>query len=145
LQSLLFWVFVFLPPLISGPLPAVLVFASAGAAPRPHWRRKLSLAILLAVILNLAAFAAILFNLAGLLPAGLFAGGLIPLTALATLIVSLLRFRRTAADPQADPLQRKWLRRCLVAVPLLQMLMLAVLVLLAPALCGAGIRPCSNQ
>lgn len=122
----------------------MLVFASAGAPPRPHWRRKLSLAILLAVILNLAAFAAILFNLDGLLPAGFFAGGLIPLTALATVIVSLLRFRRTAADPQADPLQRKWLRLGLVAIPVLQMLMLIILVLIGPALCTTGLRSCPH-
>ena len=75
---------------------------------------------------------------------GFFACMLTPIAAFATLIVSLGRFRRTALGPGADPIQQKWLRLSLVAIPLLQMLMLTILVLIAPALCGTALRTCTS-
>ena len=144
MQTLVFLALVFLPPLISGPLPAMLVFMSEGIASGLNWRRKLLLAVLLALLLNLVAFAVIISNLDGLLPPGFFACVVTPIAALATLIVSLRLFRRTDPGLQANSNQRKWLRRCLVAIPLLQMLMLATLVLIAPAFCGTGIRTCTK-
>ena len=142
MQTLLFLVIVFLPPLISGPLPAMLVFRMAAGL---NWRRTLPLAILLAIILNFIAFAAIVSNLDGLLPPGFFACMLTPVAAVATLIVSLGRLRRIDSGPEADPMQRRWLRLSLVAIPVLQMLMLTILVLVAPALCGTALRTCTSQ
>jgi hypothetical protein len=139
MQSLLFWVFVFLPPMISGPLPAVLVFRAASGL---NWRRGLLLALLSAVILNLLAFIIINTNLYGLFDSGSLACGLTPLAALATMIFSLRRFRRSAAVQDADSQRQKSLRLSLAAIPLLQILMLTILVLIGPALCTTGLRSC---
>jgi hypothetical protein len=67
-----------------------------------------------------------------------------PIVALATLIVSLRRLRRTAPGLRADPMQRRWLRLSLVAIPVLQVLVVTILVLVAPALCGTFLRTCPN-
>lgn len=142
MQTLVFLALAFLPPLISGPLSAMLVFRMASGL---NWRRQLALAILLAMILNLIAFAVIISNLDGLLPSGFFACALTPIAAVATLIVSLRLFREADPDPNANPMQRKWFRLSLVAIPVLQVLMVTTLVLVAPALCDTGIRTCSNQ
>jgi hypothetical protein len=144
MQILLFLAIACLPPLISGPLPALLAFAPEGVAPRLTWRWRLSLVILSAILLNLIAFYVIVSNLDGLLPAGFFACMLTPVAAVATLIVSLGRLRRTGAGQGADPTQRKWLRVSLIAIPLLQVLMVGILVLAAPALCGTALRTCTN-
>jgi hypothetical protein len=142
MQTLLFLAIAFLPPLISGPAPAMLAFAPEGVTPGLTWR--LSLAILCGILFNLIAFYVIVSNLDGLLPPGFFACMLTPIAAVATLIVSLGRFRRIDAGQGADPMQRKWLRVSLVAIPLLQMLMLTILVLIAPALCGTALRTCTS-
>ena len=142
MQTLLFLAVAFLPPLISGPLPAMLVFRMAAGL---NWRRTLPLAVLLAIILNFIAFAAIVSNLDGLLPPGFFACMLTPVAAVATLIVSLGRFRRADAGRGADPMQRRWLCVGLVAIPVLQVLMVTILVLIAPALCGTVLRTCTGQ
>jgi hypothetical protein len=141
MQTLVFLAIAFLPPLICGPVPAALVFRMA---PGLNWRRNLSLAVLLAIILNLIAFAVIVSNLDGLLPPGFFACVLTPIAAVATLIVSLGRLRRIDAEPGADPMQRRWLRLSLVAIPVLQVLMVTILVLVAPALCGTTLRNCTS-
>jgi hypothetical protein len=141
MQTLLFLLIVFLPPLISGPVPAALVFR---VAPGLNWRHALPLTVLLAVVLNIIAFVVIVANLNGLLPPGFFACVLTPVAAIATLIVSLGRLRRTDAGPGADPMQRKWLRVSLITIPLLQVLMVSILVLIAPALCGTALRTCTN-
>jgi hypothetical protein len=142
MQTLIFFATALLPPLISGPLPAMLVFTLGGVSTGLNWRRKLALAIFLAIVLNLVACAVIIFNLNGLLPPGLLACVLTPIAALATLIVSLLLFHRSDPGSQANPIQRKWLHRSLVAIPLLQVLMLGILVLIAPALCGTSMHIC---
>lgn len=141
MQTLTFLALAFLPPLISGPLPAMLVFRIAAG---PNWRRQLPLAILLAIILNLIASAVIISNLDGLLPPGFVACSLTPIVAVITLIVSLRLSRRTHPDLDANPSQRRWLRLSLVAIPALQILFVTTLVLIAPALCDTGIRTCAN-
>jgi len=140
-DTLIFLAIAILPPLVAGPLPAMLVFRSGSG---PNWRRQLPLAILSALVLNLIACAVIISNLDGLLPPGFFACSLTPIVAVATLSVSLQRFRRAGSDPEANPIQRKWLRLSLVAIPAFQMFTLAILVLVAPALCEAGLRTCTN-
>ena len=142
MQTLVFLAIAFLPPLISGPVPAALVFR---VAPGLNWRRALPLMVLLAVVLDLIAFVVIASNLDGMLPPGFFACVLTPIVAVATLIVSLGRLRRIGAGPGADPMRRSWLRVSLVAIPILQMLMLTILVLVAPALCGTALRTCTSQ
>ena len=140
MQALVFLALSFLPPLISGPLPAMLAFRMMSGT---NWRRQVPLAILLAIILNLIAFAFIISNLDGLLPPGFVACVLTPITAVVTLIVSLRLFRRTDPGPNADPMQQRWLRMSLVAIAALQILMIVILVLIAPALCETGIRNCT--
>lgn len=142
MQTLNFLALAFLPPLISGPLPAMLVFRMAS---NRNWRMQLPLAILLAIVLNLIAFAVILSNFDGFLPSGFFACSLTPIVAIATLIVSLRLSRRTHPDLDANPMQRRWLRLCLVAFSALQIFTVTILVLIAPALCDTGIRTCANQ
>jgi hypothetical protein len=142
MQTVLFLAVVFLPPLISGPVPAALVFR---VAPGLNWRRALPLAVLLAVVLNIIAFVVIVSNLDGLLPPGFFACVLTPIAAIVTLIVSLLRLRRIGAGVEVDPIRRRWLCVSLVSIPVLQVLMLAILVLVAPALCGTALRTCASQ
>ena len=142
MQTLIFLAIAFLPPLITGPAPAMLVFRVAQSL---NWRRALPLAILLAIILNLIAFTVIVSNLDGLLPPGFFACMLTPVVAVATLIFSLGRLGRTAADPGVYPMPHRWLRLSLVAIPVMQMLMLTILVLIAPALCGTTLRTCTSQ
>jgi hypothetical protein len=41
-------------------------------------------------------------------------------------------------------MQRRWLRLSLVAIPVLQVLMVTILVLVAPALCGTTLRNCTS-
>jgi hypothetical protein len=142
MQTLVFLVIAFLPPLISGSVPAMLVFR---VAPSLNWRRTLPLVVLLAVVLDLIAFVVIDSNLDGLLPPGFFACVLTPIAAIATLIVSLGWLRRIDAGPEADPIRCRWLRVSLVAIPMMQMLMVAILVLIAPALCGTVLRTCTSQ
>ena len=128
------------PTGLAVPIAPVLRMAS-----NRNWRMQLPLAILLAIILNLIAFAIIISNSDGLLPSGALACGLTPIAALATLIVSLSLLRRTDPDPNANPMQRRWLRLSLLAIPALQILMITTLVLIAPALCNTGIRTCTDQ
>jgi hypothetical protein len=142
MQTLIFLAIAFLPALICGPVPAMLVFR---VGPGLNWRRGLPLAVLLAAILNLIAFVVIVSHLDGLLPPGFFACLLTPLAALVTLIVSLRWLRRTDPAVPADPIQRRWLRLSLVAIPVLQMLMITILILIAPALCGTVLRTCTSQ
>jgi hypothetical protein len=140
MQALVFLALSFLPPLISGPLPAILVFRMASG---PNWKRQLPLAILLAIILDLIAFALIISNLDGLLPPGFVACTLTPIAAVLTLIVSLRLFRQADPGSNVDPMQQKWLRVGLVAIATLSILMAVILVLVAPALCGTWIRNCA--
>jgi len=142
MQALVFLALSFLPPLISGPLPAMLVFRMVSG---PNWRRQLPFAILLAIILNLIAFAFIISNLDGLLPPGFVACVLTPIAAVVTLIVSLRLFHRTDPGPNVDPMQQRWLRMSLVAIAALQILMVVILVLIAPALCETRIRTCTSS
>ena len=140
MQALVFLALSFLPPLISAPLPALLVFRMASG---PNWKRQLTLAILLAMILDLIAFALIISNLEGLLPPGFVACTVTPIAAVLTLIVSLRLFRKTDPGPNGDPMQQRWLRVGLVAIAALPILMSAILVLVAPALCGTWMRNCT--
>jgi len=142
MQTLIFLFLAFLPPLISGPLPAILVLRIASGA---NWRRRLPLMALLAIILNLIAFAIMISELDGFLPPGFVACGLTPIVAVATLIVSLRLLRRTESDLDADPMQRRWLQLSLVAIPALQILTVIILIIIAPALCNTEIRACTNQ
>jgi hypothetical protein len=142
MQTLVFLAIVFLPPLISGPVPAALVLK---VAPSLNWRRALPVDGLLAVVLNIIAFAVIVSNLDGLLPPGFFACVLTPIAAVTTLVVSLGRLRQIDAGPEADPMRSRWLRVSLVAIPVMQVLMVAILVLAAPALCGTFLRTCTSQ
>ena len=142
MHTLLFLAVAFLPPLISGPVPAALVLK---VAPSLNWRRALPVAVLLAVVLNIIAFVVIASNMDGLFPPGFFACVLTPIAAIATLIVSLLRLRQIEAGPEADPVRSRWLRVSLAAIPLLQVLMVTILVLIAPALCGTILRTCTGQ
>ena len=142
MQTLVFLAIAFLPPLISGPVPAMLVLR---VTPSLNWRRALTVAGFLAVVLNIIAFAMIASNMDGLIPPGFFACVLTPIAALATLIVSLVRLRQIDAGPEVDPVRSRWLRVSLVAIPVMQVLMVTILVLIAPALCGTTLRSCTSQ
>ena len=139
---MVFFFLVFLPPLISGPLPTVLLFKMVSG---PNWRRWLLLVIFSIILLNVISFGMVISNLEGLISPGFIACGLTPIMAVATLIVSLYVYKRGKADPCADPMQRKWLRFCLIAIPVLQMFMMTTLVLISPSLCNSGIRTCTNK
>ena len=142
MQTLVFLAIVILLPLITGPVPAALAFR---VAPGLNWRRALPLIVLLAVVLDLIAFVVIVSNLDGLLPPGFFACVLTPIAAIVTLIVSLVRLRRIDAGLEGDPIRFRWLRLSLVAIPVMQMVMVTILVLIAPALCGTFLRTCTSQ
>jgi hypothetical protein len=144
MQIVLFLAIAFLPPFISGPLPAMLALAPEGGAPRLTWRWRLCLVSLSAILLNLVAFWVIASHLDGLLPPGFFACMLTPIAAVATLIVALGRLRRKDASQAADPMQRKWLRVSLIAIALLQVLVVSILAVIAPALCGTALRVCTT-
>jgi membrane protease YdiL (CAAX protease family) len=141
MQILIFLVLAFLPALISGPLPAMLVFKMASGL---NWRRQLLLAFLLAIILNLIAFTMILSNLDGFLPSGAVSWGLTLIVSIATLIVSLCLLRRKVTDPDINPIRRKWMRLTLIAIPVLQILMITTLLIIAPSLCNTGFRTCTD-
>ncbi len=141
MDTLTFLALAILPPLIAGPVPAALAFRSVSGQ---DWKRRLPLAILSAIALNLIAGAIIVFSLEGLLPAGFFACSLTPVAAGATLMISLRYFRRAVSGPDGDSTQRRWLRLSLVAIPALQMLTGTMVVLIAPALCSWGVRTCAN-
>jgi hypothetical protein len=140
MQTLVFLALCFLPPLIAGPLPTMLVLRMTSG---PNWRRQLPLAILLAIILNLIAFAFIVSNLDGLLPPGFVACVLTPIAAVVTLIVALHLLRQTDPGQNVDPIKQRWLRVSLVAIMALQILMVVIVALVAPALCETGIRNCA--
>jgi hypothetical protein len=61
------------------------------------------------------------------------------------LIVSLGRLRRIDAGPEADPIRCRWLRVSLVVISVIQVLMVTILVLIAPVLCGTALRTCTSQ
>lgn len=135
----IFLALVFLPPLIAGPLPAMLIFRMA---PGPNWRRNLFLLFLLTIVLNLVALVMIIIGLDDFLPPGALACTLTPVASLIALIDFLIRLRRTDSDPDADPIQRRWMRVSLVAILPMQVIMLMILIIFAPLLCDLGIRPC---
>jgi hypothetical protein len=141
MQTLFFLSLAFLPPLISGPLPSILVLRFGLGE---NWRRHLLLIALLTIILNLGAAAIIIFGLDDFLPPGAIACSLTPIVAIVTLIISLRSLRRIASDLNVNPVQGKWLQLSLVAISTLQILMVIILIIIAPALCNTGIRDCPD-
>jgi len=141
MQTLFFLSLAFLPPLISGPLPSMLVLRLASGS---DWRRSLFLIALLTIILNLAAVTMIIFGLDDFLPPGAIACSLTPVVAIITLILSLRSLRRIASDLGVNAVQNKWLQLSLVAISALQILTAVILIIIAPALCNTGIRDCPD-
>jgi len=134
-----FIILALLPPIISGPLPTLILF---GIMQNKNWRAYFPLALILAIALNVCAFVLMIWNLDGLLPPGFFACSLTPIVALATLAVSLMSFRR--GFQAEDTTRRSWLRVGIIAIPLLQLFTIAIMLLIAPSLCGTSIRNCSR-
>lgn len=141
MQMLFFLAKVFLPPLLSGPLPTFFVFKMTAAE---NWQRRVPIVALLAIISNLAAFAIMIFELDGFLPAGFIACGLTPFAAGTTLIVSLRLLSRAESGADTNPVLNKWLKRSVIAISVLQLLMITILVIVAPSLCGTQIRTCTD-
>ncbi len=141
MANLYYAIFALLPPLISGPLPAILWFKLGSSQ---SWKWQMPLAALLAIALNLIASVLILANLDGFLPPGFFACALTPITALATLLLSRKLARRSYQALSESAAQRRWLQFGIFALPALQLINVTIVVLIAPALCTLGIRPCSD-
>lgn len=141
MQSLSLVILVLLPPLISGPLPAI-IWLWLGF--NQNWRRLLPLAAFLTLILNAAASVLIVANLEGFLPSGFFACAVTPIVGLITLLLSLAFIRRTFRTIPENSLQRRWLKVGVLAIPVVQLFTMAMLVLIAPALCAIGIRSCPD-
>jgi len=140
METLLFIVLALLPPILSGPLPALVLFRIMQSK---NWRGRFSLWLLLAIALDACASALMILNSDDLLPAGFFACSLTPVAALATFVASLILSRRGYPVAE-DSSRRRWLRVGIIAIPLLQLFTLVLMVLIAPALCGTGIRNCSR-
>lgn len=134
-----FVIFVLLPPFLAGPLPTYL-WLKMGSS--PNWRWQLPVAALLAVALNLGAAALIVANLEGLVAAGFFACMLTPITALVTVLLSRISFRRGYLTQPENVIQRRWLQGGIVAIAVLQIGMVTTVVLIAPSLCTLGLRTC---
>jgi len=141
METLSFVIFALLPPLISGPLPAILWFRMGRSQ---NWRWMLPLVAFFAIVLNIGAAALIVVNLEGFLPAGFLACALTPIAALATLLLSRLLVHRGSQSLPENTIQRRWLRVGIFAIPALQLFTVATLVLIAPSLCAMGIRSCTE-
>ncbi len=141
MANLYYVVLVLLPPLISGPLPAILWFKLGSSQ---SWKWQMPLVALLAIALNLVASVLMLTNLDGFLPAGFIACALTPITAPATLLLSRALARRNYPALSESTAQRRWLQVGVFALPALQLLNVAIVILIAPVLCTLGIRACSD-
>ena len=139
MQSLSFVILALLPPLISGPLPA-MIWLWAGR--RPNWRWLLPLAAFATISLNVAAAVLIVANLEGSLPAGFWACAVTPIVGLITLLLSQVFVPRTFQTLPDNTLQRRWLRVGIIAIPVVQLFTVTTLILIAPALCRLGLRSC---
>ena len=128
-----------LPPIISGPLPTFILFRIMQSQ---NWRAYFPLALVLAIAFNVCAFILMIWNLDGLLPPGFFACLLTPIVGLAMLTASVIASRR--GFQAEDATQRRWLRVGIIAIPLLQLFTIAIMILIAPSLCGTSIRNCSR-
>jgi hypothetical protein len=141
MQSLSFVVLALLPPLVSGPLPAMIWLWSGR---NQNWRLLLPVAAFLTILLNLAASILIVTNLEGFLPSGFFACAVTPIVGLVTLLLSRVLVRRAFQTlPEDDP-RRRWLKVGVFAVPVVQLFAVITLVLIAPALCNTGMRSCAE-
>ena len=140
METLLFIILAILPPFISGPLPTLVLFSIMQSK---NWRWRFFLWLLLAIALNGCAYILMIESSDGLLPPVLFACSLTPIVALATFVASLIALRR-GYQAAEDSSRRRWLRVGIIAIPLLQLFTLAIMILIAPALCGTSIRNCSR-
>lgn len=141
MQLLIFLTKVILPPLLSGPLPTLLVFKLTAAE---NWRRQMPVVALLAIISNLAAFTIMIFELDGFLPSGFIACVLTPFVAVVTLIVSLRSLGQTGSGLDVNLIKNKWLKISFFGITVLQILMIVTLIVIAPSLCETEIRTCTD-
>jgi len=141
MPSVLFVILALLPPLISGPLPAI-IWLWLGL--NQNWRRLLPWAVFLTIVFNLAAATLMVANLDGFLPSGFFACAVTPIVGLVTLLFSRVLVRRTLQTVPENALQRRWLQVGIFAIPVVQLFTVTALVLIAPSLCTLGLRTCTE-
>jgi hypothetical protein len=131
---------IFLPPIISGPVAAIVFVAVLRREGR--WRLPLFWASLLVV--DFAAMMFMALTLGEFIGPGFFACLLMPVFAVGTLVVLVLVRKRAYRVVGEDEKRRTWYVVGALLIPFLQMAVTAALLVVGPLLCYLGIRPCSD-
>jgi len=128
-------------PIISGPV-AALVFVQVLRRGK-RWTILAFWPVL--VILNALGFVFLAVTLGDFLAGpGFFSCLITPIFAVATALLLRLSARRYAEVLAEDTWHKGWLAVGTVVIPLLQLTTIVALALLAPWLCGIGLRQCSD-
>jgi hypothetical protein len=129
-----------LPPLLTGPVPAV-IYVIALKKNRPP---TLLLFWALLLILDAAAVIVMALSLGDFVGPGDFACVQMPLSALVVALILVVSRRRLLGGDLQNEALRRWYLLGVVLIPSLQVVMMLATALLGPVFCELGLRSCSD-
>jgi hypothetical protein len=138
--TITFMITALLPPIISGPGAAALFVAAIKSKRR--WSLPLFWVALPA--LDIAMIVWVALSRGGLFGPDLLACALTPVIALVTMLALMLARKRVYRRLGEDKGRRRWYGVGVVAIPSIQMALMALFLLLGPYLCELGIGSCPD-